>query len=107
MDNKFKSHLGLAMRAGKLVTGDEGVLKAIRSGEAQLVILAADASENARKKYRDKCSFYGVELMEAGTKAELGSSIGKELRVIVGVLDKGFAQMLRQANPPEVKKFDE
>lgn len=34
------SGLGLAMRAGKLVTGDELVLKSIRSREAKLVIVA-------------------------------------------------------------------
>lgn len=96
------------MRAGKLVTGDEGVFKAIRSGEAKLVILAEDASENTRKKFNDKCQYYGVPLLEMGTKAELGGSIGKEMRVILGVLDAGFAQMLlkSQANHAEVKRFD-
>lgn len=94
MKNKFLSQLGLAMRAGKLVTGDEGVMKAIRSGEAKLVVIAEDASANTRKKFQDKCRFYGVTLMEMGSKAELGGSIGKEMRVILGVLDGGFAQML-------------
>jgi ribosomal protein L7Ae-like RNA K-turn-binding protein len=108
MKHKFLSQLGLSMRAGKLVTGDESVFKAIRSGEAKLVILAEDASANTRKKFQDKCQFYGVPLMEMGTKAELGSSIGKEMRVILGVLDKGFAQMLQkcQVNPSEVKRID-
>nr|WP_270878663.1 YlxQ family RNA-binding protein [Paenibacillus aestuarii] len=108
MKNKFMSQLGLAMRAGKLVSGDEGVFKAIRSGEAKLVIMAEDASDNTRKKFQDKCSFYSVPLMELGTKYELGSSIGKEMRVILGVLDGGFAQMLQkcQENPAEVKMID-
>ena len=44
--SKTLSRLGLAMRAGKVVTGDEIVLKAIRSSEAKLVMLAADASAN-------------------------------------------------------------
>lgn len=90
------------MRAGKLVTGDEGVLKAIRSGDAKLVIIAEDASPNTRKKFQDKCLFYGVPLMEVGTKAELGGSIGKEMRVILGVLDGGFAHMLQKS---QVKDF--
>jgi ribosomal protein L7Ae-like RNA K-turn-binding protein len=108
MKSKFLSQLGLSMRAGKLVTGDEGVFKAIRSGEAKLVILAEDASENTRKKFHDKCEFYGVPLMEMGTKAELGASIGKEMRVILGVVDRGFALMLQkcQVNPAEVKRID-
>jgi ribosomal protein L7Ae-like RNA K-turn-binding protein len=108
MKSKFLSQLGLTMRAGKLVTGDEGVFKAIRSGEAKLVIIAEDASENTSKKFQDKCQFYGIPLMQMGSKVELGGSIGKEMRVILGVLDGGFAQMLQkcQVNPAEVKRID-
>jgi len=50
--NRALSRLGLAMRAGKLVTGDEAVMKAVRSGEAKLVVLARDASENTGKNLR-------------------------------------------------------
>lgn len=108
MKNKFLSQLGLAMRAGKIVTGDDAVQKAIRSGEAKLVVLAEDASANTRKKIQDKCQFYGVKLIEMGTKDELGGSIGKEMRVVLGVVDGGFAQMLQkcQVNPAEVKNID-
>lgn len=47
--SKALSYLGLAMRAGKIVTGDEAVLKAVRSSEAKLVVLAGDASDNTQK----------------------------------------------------------
>lgn len=47
--NKALSYVGLATRAGKLVSGDEIVLKAIRSSEAKMVIVAADASANTLK----------------------------------------------------------
>jgi ribosomal protein L7Ae-like RNA K-turn-binding protein len=108
MNDQFFSYLGLSMRAGKLVTGDSGVMKAIRAGEAKLVVLAADASDNARKKYRDKCAFYGVPLIVAGTRFRLGRSIGKEERVVVAVCDSGLARMLEQCqeNPAEVKQFE-
>ncbi|MGG1551182.1 L7Ae/L30e/S12e/Gadd45 family ribosomal protein [Paenibacillus ferrarius] len=109
MNPKLLNQLGLAMRAGKLVTGDEGVLKAIRSGEAKLVVMSTDASANTRKKFQDKCQFYGVPLMETGTKFELGRSIGKEMRVTIGVTDVGFAQMLQKSQeiPAEVKHIDQ
>lgn len=48
--SKTLSYLGLAMRAGKIVTGDEAVLKAVRSSEARLVVLAGDASDNTQKE---------------------------------------------------------
>jgi ribosomal protein L7Ae-like RNA K-turn-binding protein len=97
MNHKFFSNLGLAMRAGKLTTGEESVLKAIRSGEAKLVLLAEDASAGTRKKMSDKCASYDVPLVEFGTREALGGSIGKEARVTVAVLDNGFANMLRKS----------
>ncbi|WP_442600905.1 YlxQ family RNA-binding protein [Paenibacillus sp. KN14-4R] len=107
MNHKFYNNLGLAMRARKLATGDEIVLKAVRSGEAKLVIMAEDASENTKKKFQDKCSSYNVPLLITGTRGELGESIGKEARVLIAVLDAGFAKMLK---PPvitaEVKGID-
>lgn len=95
--NKALSGLGLAMRAGKLVTGDEIVLKAIRSAEAKLVILAGDASANTQKKYRDKCGTYKVPLMVGFDREVLGSSVGKPERVVLALIDQGFADMVRKA----------
>jgi ribosomal protein L7Ae-like RNA K-turn-binding protein len=88
---KALSRLGMAMRAGKLATGDEGVMQAIRSGQAKLVLVAADASENAYKKYSDKCFHYGVKLVRRFTRQEIGYSIGKAERVAVAVTDERMA----------------
>ncbi|MDB5052044.1 MAG: ribosomal protein L7ae [Bacilli bacterium] len=103
--SKMLSYLGLAMRAGKLVTGDEGVMGAIRSREAKLVILAVDASSNAQKKYKDKCASFNIKLIECFSRDELGSSIGKAERVVIAVNDSGFAQMILkcQVKPAEVE----
>lgn len=49
--NKSLSQLGMAMRAGKLITGDEIVLKAVRNKQVHLVILAGDASDNTKKSF--------------------------------------------------------
>lgn len=92
--NKVLSRLGLAMRAGKLASGEEIVLKAIRSGEAKLVLLAEDASGNTRKKIADKCSSYGIPLLIGFTRHELGAAVGKPERVIFAVTEQGFADML-------------
>ena len=95
MSNKVLSSLGMAMRAGKIVTGDETVLKTVRAGKAKLVLVAADASDNTKKKYRDKCASYGVFLAEAFSRDLLGRALGKEERAIVAVTDSGFANMIR------------
>ncbi|MCT8139858.1 YlxQ family RNA-binding protein [Anaerobacillus sp. CMMVII] len=88
------SLLGLAARARKLVTGEELVIKSIRKKDVSLVIVANDASDATKKKLQDKCNFYNVTLIFAADRDQLGSAIGKHERVVVGVIDEGFAQKL-------------
>ncbi|CAI6027974.1 hypothetical protein COHCIP112018_00585 [Cohnella sp. JJ-181] len=95
-NDKTLSRLGLAMRAGKLVSGDETVLKSIRGGEAKLVVIARDASDNTRKKVADKCASYGVELLTGYSRYDLGSAVGKPERVLFAVTDQGFANLVRE-----------
>lgn len=92
--NKTLSQLGMAMRAGKLITGDETVLKAVRQKKAVLVILAGDASANTKKKFKDKCSSYGIQFAEAFDREQLGKAIGKPERVVIAVTDMQFGKMI-------------
>ncbi|CAM2890902.1 YlxQ family RNA-binding protein [Paenibacillus sediminis] len=94
--NNLLSRLGLAMRAGKVVSGDELVLKAIRSSEAKLVIVAGDASPNTQKKFRDKCATYKVPLVIGFDRERLGTSVGRPERVVIALTDQGFADMIRK-----------
>ena len=89
--NKVYSLLGLAMRGRNLVSGEFQTIDAVRSGKAMLVIVAKDASENTRKLFHDKCSYYEVPVYEYGTKEELGQAIGKELRSSLAVCEEGLA----------------
>lgn len=107
--NKTLSQLGMAMRAGKLITGDEIVLKAVRQRKAFLVILAADASDNTKKKFRDKCNTYGIQLAEAFDRQQLGKAIGKPERVVLAVTDVQFGKMIANhlSNNTEVDHIEQ
>lgn len=94
MNGEWTSLLGLANRAGKVVSGEGLVLKEVRSGKAKLVILSKDASSNTSKQIHDKCRHYNVPLVYAQTREQLGHSIGKEARVTAAVLETGFAKKL-------------
>lgn len=97
--NKVLSLLGLAMRGRNLVSGEFQTLEAIKKGSAMLVIIAEDASDNTKKLFTDKCTFYEVPVTQYGTKAELGRAIGKELRSSIGVCDVGLADaIIKQLN---------
>ena len=95
MTDRALSMLGLCMRAGRLVSGEDAVLTAIRRGTARLVIVDASASENTRKMFADSCAYYGVERLIAPGDA-LGAAIGKPGRKAVAVTDDGFAASIRK-----------
>lgn len=92
MNDKLLGLLGLAARARKITTGEELVIKDIRSGKAKLVLIASDASNNSRKKIEDKCKYYNVEYHFFGDRFTLGHAIGKETRIAIAIIDDGFAK---------------
>ena len=92
-ENRVVSFLGLCMRAGRIVSGQEACVDLIRQGEAALVLMDASASDNTRKRLTDACRSHNVALYEvsAGT---LGQSIGKKGRMVIALKPDGMAQKL-------------
>ncbi|KRN88625.1 YlxQ-related RNA-binding protein [Ligilactobacillus ceti] len=97
MENRQKvlNLLGLAKRAGKLVTGEELVLKQIRNGQARLVLLASDCGMSTMKKISNKCDSYAVNIITEFTKQELSIAIGQS-RTVIAVNDAGFSKKMLQ-----------
>ena len=75
----FFSMLGIAMRAGQLSFGEDGVRKAIATGAAALVLLDSGASDNTKKRMRDSCAYYGVRLAETavGRPGRMSAAVAK------------------------------
>lgn len=94
-EQKLLGFLGLAGRAGKLVSGQSRCLDGVRSGKLHLVVLDSGAAANTRKAVRDACRFHDVPLIELHAADRLGPSIGKPDVRVVGVKDERFAQQLR------------
>lgn len=92
MTNKFFAMLGMAMRAGKVSSGEFIVKKSIKSGRARLVIIASDASDTTKKSIINSCDFYKVKNITTSTMEELGSCIGKAPRAVVAIEDNNFAK---------------
>lgn len=79
-------YLGLAKRAGLLVSGLEKVRALITAGKAQVVILAADGAENGVRRISALAS--GHPLVTLLTRAELSRALGRE-NVVNAALMKG------------------
>ena len=86
--------LGLAARAGKIASGEFSTEKAVKSGSAFLVIVSEEASENTKKMFQDMCRYYQVKCICLGSKEQLGSACGKEMRASLAVEDSGFAEAI-------------
>ncbi|MBO5484495.1 MAG: ribosomal L7Ae/L30e/S12e/Gadd45 family protein [Lachnospiraceae bacterium] len=93
-NDKVLNLIGLAQKAGKVVSGEFMTEKAVKSGGAALVVLAEDASDNTKKKFGNMCEFYEVPLRVHAVKDYLGHAMGKELRASLAVTDEGLAQAI-------------
>lgn len=90
--DRVLSMLGIAAKAGKIVSGEFATENAVKAGKAFLVITAGDASKNTAKKFRDMTDFYRVPFASYGTKDSLGRCIGKDYRSSLAVTDEKLAE---------------
>ncbi|WP_455054799.1 L7Ae/L30e/S12e/Gadd45 family ribosomal protein [Merdimonas faecis] len=94
--NIVLSLIGLATKAGKTASGEFLTEREVKSGKAALVIVAGDASENTKKKFRNMCDYYKVPIYFYEDKDTLGHAMGKQFRASLAVLDEGFAKGIRK-----------
>ena len=95
MENKWLNTLGLARRAGKVINGEK-LLDSIKSKAVYLVVIATDCGDSNKKKYSDKCNFYGIKYYIAGTKEEISIAIGKWNVSVVGIEDSSLAKLIEK-----------
>ena len=86
------SLLGLALRGGRLVMGEEPVEAVARARDARVLLLASDAADNTRRRVEHfaeagACLWLRVPF----TKAELGRQFGRTSVAVAAVTDVGLA----------------
>ena len=92
MREKTLNFLGLMRRANALQVGETNAGAAVRGGKAKLLLLASDASDNARS--RAQGFLYGrntIGLTLPFTKAEISAHVGVSGCSMAAVTDIGFA----------------
>lgn len=82
--------LGLARRAGKALVGTRSVREGLTSGDVELVVLATDATENARKRLGVERTA-DVPVRTAADRTSLGQAVGRGPVAVLGVTDAGLA----------------
>ena len=95
MREKTLNFLGLMRRANALQVGETNAGAAVRGGKAKLLLLASDASDNARG--RAEGFLFGrnaIGLTLPFTKAEISAHVGVSGCSMAAVTDIGFANAL-------------
>lgn len=95
-EKKIYSLIGLCQKAGAVGAGEFQTEKYIKSGIAELVIVAEDSSENTKKKFRNSSEFYKVPFYIFGNKDNLGAAIGCEFRASLAITNNGLAQRIME-----------
>lgn len=92
--DRLRGLLGLSQRAGRLVTGMDTTLAAIRSGKCCLVLVDESAAENTVKKLTDACIYYHAPLVKL-PQGLLEGATGRDGRMMGALTDKGFADKVK------------
>ena len=89
--------LGLAKKAGRLELGEEPVGAAGRARHAKLLLLAADAAPNTRRRAAHFGEAGNVLWLELPfTKAELGAVLGRTSCAMLALTDAGFGAAIAE-----------
>lgn len=86
--------LAMANKAGRVVSGSEKVMDALRKGGVALLILAADISEDSAAKFRALAGKSSVQIFSFADKDQLGATLGKEIRSAAALLPGALADNL-------------
>ncbi|CAM2831018.1 L7Ae/L30e/S12e/Gadd45 family ribosomal protein [Fructilactobacillus fructivorans] len=93
--NKVLNLLGIARRAGKIISGEGIVLNAIKNRKVNYLFIASDCGASTKKKFLDKSKFYEVPVNTGMLKDDLSEAIGMK-RSIVAIEDKGFSKKFKE-----------
>ena len=98
-ERKLRGLMGLCVRAGQAVFGEENCLKALRNGQAGLLIMDGNISGNSRKRYAEACGKAGVPdaVLPAGMMEEATGKPAMAMAVRTGSFAEQMIRCLGQA----------
>jgi ribosomal protein L7Ae-like RNA K-turn-binding protein len=96
---KLLGLIGLGVRGRGAIIGVQAVREAARRGKLHLAIAASDASSNSLDKVLPLLAAREIVVLEGPSMSELGSAAGREVTVVIGIVDKGLAKGIRALSP--------
>lgn len=90
--DKTLGYLGIAKKAGALQTGETNSGAAVRAGKARVLLIASDASENARRRAEGFVYSTQTPLVTLPySKLQLSSAVGSSGCAMAAITDIGLA----------------
>ena len=85
-ERRMKGLMGLCVRAGQAVFGEDGCRKTVLNGKCGILLADGDISENSRKRYEEICRRTGtrMELLPSGMLEEATGRPGAAMAVKAG-----------------------
>lgn len=109
MKDKALNFLGLMRKANALMVGETDTGAATRGDKAKLVLIAADASDNAFSRAKGFVYGRNIPLVKLPfTKEELSEHLGKNGCSMAAVCDIGFANaFMKDLSAIDEKRYSE
>ena len=96
--DKILNMLGLMRRANAIQIGETNTGSAVRAGKGKLLLLAADASDNAKSRAQGFARGRNITTVSLPyTKEEISAAVGVSGCSMAAVTDLGFANALMKA----------
>ena len=96
INNKILGLIGLAARARKVCFGADSVELQIKKKKVYLIIVAKDASNRTKDKFRNISDEYDIPIIIEGEIEILSKAIGKSNKAIIGIEDINLANEIQK-----------
>ena len=90
--------MGLAARARKVCFGADSVELQVKKKKVYLMIVAKDASDRTKDKFRYISYEYDIPIIIEGEIEILSKAIGKSNKAIIGIEDSHLASEIQKIN---------
>ncbi|MCB9498530.1 MAG: hypothetical protein H6687_01405 [Bacillales bacterium] len=93
-EEKILNLVGLAIKAGKATKSASLTINEIKRGEVLLVLMEEGLTTDSARQIKNKCSFYGIPLIDTLKNGSLKKATGGILNNVTGILDKGIKESI-------------
>lgn len=97
-NKKIFGLIGLAAKARKIAFGADSVESEIKKKKLHLIIIAHDASNRTKDKFKKLSEIYEIPIIITATIEELSKAIGKSNKAILGIEDLNLSKEIQKIN---------